>query len=113
MFKHIFDELYRKNPGIRCIGVWGRDGLELEKEIYHPGEFNFELFGAEIADIFSKISAIADVECHAEFHTAGFHTLVFSLTPQYFLLVHCRPEVLPGRVKFHVGLLQKRLKEYL
>ena len=34
MFEDIFSAIQEKNPEIKCIGVWGKDGLELERSTF-------------------------------------------------------------------------------
>jgi hypothetical protein len=113
LFKTIFHDLIDKNEGIECVGVWGRDGLELEKLICANPEFNFELFGAEIADIVSKISTISFDNYTLEYVTERFKTIVFSLKPEYFLLVYGRLDLISGKLKYHVEMNKERLTALL
>ena len=55
MFKTILNEIQARNPEIYLIGIWGKDGLELEKAVYLPPDADMDLLGAELAEVVGKL----------------------------------------------------------
>ncbi len=55
MFKTIFNDIQARNPEIYLIGIWGKDGLELEKAVYLPPDADTDLLGAELAEVVGKL----------------------------------------------------------
>ncbi len=115
MFKPIFEEITRKNPEIYAIGIWGKDGLELEKLTVVRADVNSELLGAEIADVVARLDnlQLTPGRFSLEYVAGRMKVMVFSLTPRYFLLVVCGPELISGRLAFYLGLHRDRLAAQL
>ncbi len=97
------------------IGIWGKDGLELEKNIYLRNDVNSELLGAEIADVVSKMDNIqlAPGRFSLEYITGRLKVLVYSLSQEYFLLVVSGPELISGRLAFFLNLNLRRIAAML
>ena len=55
MFKTILNDIQAHNPEIFLIGIWGKDGLELEKAVYLPPDADIDLLGAELAEVVGKL----------------------------------------------------------
>jgi predicted regulator of Ras-like GTPase activity (Roadblock/LC7/MglB family) len=115
VFDLLFEEIARKNPEIHLIGIWGKDGLELEKRCLNRAEMNAELLGAEIADVVQRIDQLqlAPGRFSLEYVTGRQKVLVFSLTNGYFLLVVAGPELISGRLAFYLSLNRERLASLL
>ena len=61
MFEQVFSTFYQKNKEIKAIGVWGKDGLELEKKYFaqlDKGDVDLEFSGAELADIIARLDSL-------------------------------------------------------
>lgn len=120
MFEDTFSQLYEKNRGIKVIGVWGKDGLELEKRIYtNPMEISrvidLEFSGAELADIITKLdrtkAASGNFMIKLNYHN---HTLnIRSLTKDYFLILLTGEDFIEGKFKFYLDLNKERLTSAL
>lgn len=115
LFKDIFDAIRAKNPEICLIGIWGKDGLELEKAVYAPADMDLELLGAEIADVASKIdktklfSGDYGMECQHN----RLKIFVSSLTPVYFLMAVSAEGAITGKLKFYLELNRSKLQSLL
>ncbi|HLP48039.1 MAG TPA: hypothetical protein VK469_19000 [Candidatus Kapabacteria bacterium] len=112
MFEDTFCKLQEKNTEIKMIGVWGKDGLELERK-YFSGTFeiNMELAGAEMADIISKLDTLKlSLEKYfikLLFH--GYFLIIYSLTPEYFLMLITDSSIIPGKLNFYFDLYKQEL----
>ena len=119
MFEEIFNRFYEKNSEIKSIGVWGKDGLVLEKKSF-PGEGDADLdsevdfSGAELADIISKLdrTRTSSVTSGVYFLKLNYHKyllMIFSLTKDYFLMILARKDIIEGKLKFYLNLYLDRL----
>ena len=115
MFKDVFDAISGKNPEICLIGIWGKDGLELEKAVYAPADMDLELLGAEIADVITRIdkTRLFSGEYGMECPYRGMKVNAFSLTTGYFLLIVSTENVIPGKLKFYLELHRQKLQSLL
>ncbi len=106
MFETIFNDIHRKNPETYLIGIWGRDGLELEKAIYLPPSMNIDLLGAELADVLGKLDQleVAGADICIEYVSGQFKIFVFSLNAAYFLLLVSSQNQITGKLKFFLNL---------
>ena len=103
MFEDAFVKIQEKNPEIRMLGVWGKDGLELDKKFFaDAGGLDMELAGAELADVIAKLESIRlspeQYFIKLDFH--GLLLLVYSLTPEYFLMILSTADIISGKLKF-------------
>ena len=115
LFKDVFDSISGKNPEICLIGIWGKDGLELEKAVYAPADMDLELLGAEIADVVSRIdkTSLFSGEYGVECPYRGLKVNAFSLTDGYFLLTVSTGNVIPGKLKFYLELNRQKFRSLL
>lgn len=106
MFETIFSDIHRRNPETFLIGVWGRDGLELEKATYLPPAMNIDLLGAELADILAKLDhlEVTSADICIEYILGQFKIVVFSLNAEYFLLLVSSQNQITGKLKFYLNL---------
>jgi hypothetical protein len=94
------------------MGVWGKDGLELEKKIFTEAvEINLELAGAELADIISKFDGLKfpPEKYFIKLNLYGYLLVIFSLTPDYFLLMVTDSTVIHGKLNFYFNTYKKDL----
>lgn len=116
MFEDTFSKLQEKNNEIKMIGVWGRDGLELERK-YFSGTFeiDLELAGAEMADIITKLNSLKlSLERYfIKLHFHGYSLIIFSLTSEYFLMLITDPSIIPGKLNFYFDLYKHELTNTL
>jgi predicted regulator of Ras-like GTPase activity (Roadblock/LC7/MglB family) len=115
LFEAIFEDIHLRNPETYLIGVWGRDGLELEKSTFLPPSMNVDLLGAELADVLSKLDRIemTGADIFIEYVTGQFKILVCSLNTGYFLLVVSNQKQVTGKLKFYLGLKKKDILSML
>lgn len=107
MFEKVFSKLHDAQKEIKMIGVWGKDGLELERKDFEEIEhLDVELVGAEIADLISKIDGIkiSPQSFYLKFSLKGNQMLIYSLTENYFLILLTEKNIIPGRLKFYIDL---------
>lgn len=112
MFENIFSKLHDKNKEIKMMGVWGKDGLELEKKIFSEAvEINLELAGAELADIISKLDSLklSPEKYFIKLYFYGYFLVIFSLTSEYFLLMVTDPTVIHGKLNFYFNIYKNDL----
>ena len=112
MFEDIFTALHEKNREVKLMGVWGKDGLELErKDFSQEGEVNLDLAGAEVADVISKFQRLKPAPdkffMRLQFH--GYLLIVFPLTPEFFLMMVTSQDAIPGKLSFYVELHKDKL----
>jgi len=112
LFEDIFLKLHDKNKEIKIMGIWGKDGLVLEKKYFSEmSEVDLELTGAELADIISKLNGMK-LSMEKYFITLqfkGYSLLVFSLTSDYFLMVVTDQTIIPGKLNFYFNLYKNKL----
>lgn len=112
MFENIFTSFYAKNNEIKLMGVWGKDGLELEKTIFHElAGIDLDLTGAELADIISKLEGmkLSPEKYYIKLNYHGYLLLIFSLTADFFLMVVADPGIIAGKLTFYVNLYKEKL----
>lgn len=111
MFEDIFTSIQKKNSEIKCIGVWGKDGLELEHKDFSEFRQDIELIGAQLADILTRFETISQssLSHNLRVNYVDSTLLVFSLTKDYFMVVLTDHTVIPGRLDFYVRLHRDKL----
>jgi len=111
LFKPIFDQIQKKNPEIYFIGIWGKDGLELEKTFYNPADVELELLGAVLADVVTKIDRIAlsPSQYFIEYEFDKLKVAVLPLTKAHFFLVIASPQMPAGKLKFFYTLYKDQI----
>lgn len=106
MFKEIFDDIHAHNPEVYLIGIWGKDGLELDKAVYLPPEADMDLIGAELAEVVGKLDNL-DLDrtgFQIEYISGKLKIMVLSLNSGYFLLLVSGKNVISGKLKFYLDL---------
>jgi len=112
LFEEIFAAFYKKNNEIKVMGVWGKDGLELEKKYFSEiKDIDLEFSGAEIADIASKLDStrISPEAFFIKLHFHKYFLIIFSLTPDYFLMILSDKNVIEGKLKFYLNLYKEKI----
>lgn len=112
MFEEIFTRFHEKNREIKVIGVWGKDGLELEKKYFSVAEgIDLDFTGAELADVISKIEGIkiAPQNYVVKLCFKDYLLIVYSLTPDFFLVLLTGKDVIIGRLNFYLDLYKNKL----
>ena len=112
MFEEIFEKFKDKNKEIKLIGVWGKDGLELEKRLYSDlAQFDMEFAGAELADIITKLESIklSPENYYIKLNFYDNVLMIFSLTPDFFLMMLADQTVIPGKLVFYLNLYRENL----
>lgn len=106
MFKTIFGDIQARNPDIFLIGIWGKDGLELEKSVFLPPDVNMDLLGAELADVVGKLDnlEVTRADFHIEYVSGKFKILVHSLNSEYFLLLVSGLNLISGKLNYYLNL---------
>ena len=110
MFEDTFDKIFEKNQEIKCIGIWGKDGLELEKKGFSPYAIDIELMGAQLADAFSRFESVtlSSLNHSLRVFYPEYILLVFSLTADYFLVIVSERTIIPGKIDFYVKLYKDK-----
>lgn len=112
MFEDVFNTFYENNKGIIAIGVWGKDGLELEKSYFSDAkEVDLEFSGAELADIISKLdkTKVSPSNYVIKMNFYNYHLRIFSLTSEYFLMILSEPDVFDGKLNFYLNIYQEQM----
>lgn len=115
MFKTIFNDIHQHNPEIYLIGIWGKDGLELEKTTYLPSSIDVDLLGAELADVLAKLNnlEVISADICIEYSSGQFRIFVFSLNAGYFLLSVSSQNQITGKLKFYLNLKKNNILSLL
>jgi predicted regulator of Ras-like GTPase activity (Roadblock/LC7/MglB family) len=106
LFREIFDDIHAHNPEVYLIGIWGKDGLELDKAVYLPPEADMDLIGAELAEVVGKLDNL-DLDragFQIEYISGKLKIMVLSLNSGYFLLLVSGKNVISGKLKFYLDL---------
>ena len=111
MFEEIFNNIQSKNNEIKCIGIWGKDGLELERQTFQEFSQDVELLGAMLADVLSRFETIT---MSALTHMIRINypdetLMVFSLTKDYFMVVLAERDILPGKLDFYIRIHRDKM----
>lgn len=106
MFETIFRDIHQHNPETYLIGIWGKDGLELEKATYLPSSIDIDLLGAELADVLAKLGNLETIgaDICIEYTSGQFKIFVYSLNAGYFLLLVSSQNQLTGKLKFYLNI---------
>ena len=107
MFEKVFEKIKEKNSSVKIIGIWGKDGLELEKKYFvDESDPDIDMTGAQIADIMMKLSNLKFVSEKSHFTLEGESStlLIYTISPDYFLIVMCGKELIMGKLLFFLNL---------
>jgi hypothetical protein len=104
LFEEIYDKIIPEEQGIKLIGIWDKDGLEIDKKIYSTLEkINVEAIGAEIGDI---VSRIVEFKFYTSFYIQlnynNFNLYAYCLSSDYFMIVVAEKNIIPGKLQFYV-----------
>lgn len=94
------------------MGVWGKDGLELEKIVFEElAGIDLDLTGAELADIISKLEGmkLSPDKYYIKLNYHGYLLLIYSLTADFFLMVVAEPGIIAGKLTFFFNLYKERM----
>ena len=106
MFEIIFEDIRKKIDSIISIGVWGIDGLELENYIVNDSRIDYELYGAEVADVLKATYAIKD-SLDSVLIKINYKKKVLVLLPvneDFFYMVFAEGDVLLSKLEFYLRL---------
>ncbi|MEN8152454.1 MAG: hypothetical protein ABFR75_00400 [Acidobacteriota bacterium] len=107
MFEKIFTKIQEKNDLIKVIGIWGKDGLELERVNFNDEtNSDLDMTGAQIADIMSKINELSFDHDKSYFNLEKGELSIFilSLTSDYFIIVLYEKGLILGKLIFYLKL---------
>lgn len=115
MFETIFDDIHQHNPETYLIGIWGKDGLELEKATYLTSSIDIDLLGAELADVLAKLDnlEVTSTDICIEYISGQFKIFVYSLNAGYFLLLVSNQNQITGKLKFYLNLKKNNILSLL
>jgi hypothetical protein len=115
LFETIFKDIHRHNPETYLIGIWGRDGLELEKATYLPSSIDIDLLGAELAEVLAKLDhlEVTGADICIEYISGQFKIFVYSLNAGYFLLLVSSLNQISGKLKFFLNLKKSNILSLL
>jgi len=117
MFYDVFEKIKAKNPEVELIGIWGADGLELDKAVFKfSPEINIELLGAELADVFLRLQKVADIDKQYYLEMIFQQEkklLVVSVDYRYYLLIIASRDLICNKLKFYIELYRQKILENL
>ena len=111
MFRDIFEKIKRQDNNIISIGIWGLDGLELDNYIFKENKINFELFGAESADIMQKAYSTKE-KCNKVLIKINFEKRILVLLPvneEFFYMIFAENNVIINKLEFYLGLINNEV----
>jgi predicted regulator of Ras-like GTPase activity (Roadblock/LC7/MglB family) len=111
LFEEIFNKIQSKNNEIKCIGIWGKDGLELERLAYKEFTQDVELLGAMLADVLSRFETVtmSALNHSLRINYPDETLLVFSLTSDYFMVILAERGILPGKLDFYIKIHRDKM----
>jgi len=115
LFETIFDDIHQHNPETYLIGIWGKDGLELEKATYLTSSIDIDLLGAELAAVLAKLDnlEVTSTDICIEYISRQFKIFVYSLNAGYFLLLVSNQNQISGKLKFFLNLRKSNILSLL
>lgn len=116
MFEKVFNKIREKNSSVKIIGIWGKDGLELEKKYFvDESDPDIDMTGAQIADIMTKLSELKFVSERSHFALEGGSStlLIYAISTEYFLIIMCGKDLIMGKLLFFLNLYKDELVESL
>jgi hypothetical protein len=115
LFETIFADIKCNNPETYLIGIWGKDGLELEKATFLTSSIDVDLLGAELADVLAKLDnlEVISADICIEYISGQFKIFVYSLKAGYFLLVVSSQNQITGKLKFYLNLKKSNILSLL
>jgi len=117
VFEVIFDKIKDYEENIKMIGVWGIDGLVIEKKEYTDNiEVNYELIGAEFADIVKRalmVSIDNKNELFINLSGKDCEIMLVSLNNEYFLIIFSNKKSLKSKIKFLISFYKKEILNLL
>jgi predicted regulator of Ras-like GTPase activity (Roadblock/LC7/MglB family) len=111
LFEDIFNKIQKQNKEIKCIGIWGKDGLELERMGYKEFSQDIELMGAMLADVLSRFETVtlSALNHMIRINYTDETLMVFSLTGDYFMVILAERGIIPGKLDFYVKIHRDKL----
>lgn len=112
MFEKVFDKIREKNPSVKIIGIWGKDGLELEKKYFvDESDPDIDMTGAQIADIMTKLADLKFVSEKSHFTLEGESStlLIYAISTEYFLIIMSGNDLVMGKLLFYLSLYKDEL----
>ena len=88
MFEKYFDSIYDKNRSVKMLGIWGKDGLVLERKVYSEDNLDKDMVGAEVAEVLSGIARLSysNDETNIKLETDDSFIWVQTITKDYFFI---------------------------
>ena len=114
----LFEEIYKKivtDGSVMLIGVWDKDGLEVDKRIYKDiDKMNTDVIGAEIGDIVSRIVEFKYYDSYmVKLLYRKFNLYVYSISSDYFMLIAADKNSIAAKISFYIELYKDRIVEKL
>lgn len=112
MFDEIFTTFYKKNPEILVMGVWGKDGLVLENRQFSDNRgIDLDFAGAELAYVLSRMDKIKiePQKYHIKIALGDNLVLVYSLTPDFFLVILTDKSIIFGKLNFYFEIFREKI----
>lgn len=107
MFKEIFKKITNQVNNIISIGIWGLDGLELYNYINDNTQIDFELSGAEAADIMIKAYSTKEksnkVVIKIEYDKKTL--VILPVNEDFFYMIFTENNVIVNKLEFYLSLI--------
>ncbi len=109
MFKDICEKITSNVANIISVGIWGSDGLELENCIIQPNQINFELFGAEVADIINKVNSTKEPNNNSllRINYADKTLIISPVNKEFFYMIFAQNNVIISKLEFYLELCKE------
>ncbi len=107
MFKEIFKKITNQVSSIISIGIWGLDGLELFNYINNDSQIDFELSGAEAADIMIKAYSTKEKSNKViiKIKYAKKTLVLLPVNEDFFYMIFTDNNVIINKLEFYLGLV--------
>jgi len=115
LFNDIFFFLKSRVPEISYIGIWDRDGLEVERVHYDRHNFNTELLGAECADIVTRLSRASGGKAPGLLEARWQENVITAtaLKGSFFLLAMTTSPAIAAKTRFYLQSASHKINSLL
>jgi len=120
MFEDTFLTLNKRIHGLKMIGVWGKDGLELEKKCFTGMDeisrvIDLDFSGAELADIMGKLdrTKVSSGNYFVKLNYRRHILIIYSLTKDYFLMILADEGIIEGKLRFYLDIYRESIAKSL
>ena len=107
MFTKLFEKITQQVKNIISIGIWGIDGLELDNCKFQENNIDFELSGAQAADMMQKALSTKEKSDHVliKIIYPNKTLVLLPVNEEFFYMIFAENNVIITKLEFYLGLI--------